>query len=132
MNFFGVGPLEIFLVMVIAVVVLGPERIPGVAVEVARLVKFLRGYATDATSQLREEMGELTREYEEVRKELQEFRQSVRNDLTAATQQMTRVIEEVEPIMEPGGELPPERAAGPNGAQKPAPGKAAAPKNPSA
>ena len=77
MNFFGIGPLELVVVVVIAVVVLGPERIPEVAVQLAKAVRYLRGYATSATSQMRTELDELTREYEQVRRELQEFRQSV-------------------------------------------------------
>jgi Sec-independent protein translocase protein TatA len=111
----------------VAVIVLGPERIPEAAVQLARAVKFLRGYATSATAQMREEMADLMKEYEEVRKELQEFRASVRSDLDTVTRDMDRIITETretnedvtqdvsrvitdldQPIIEPGGELPPE------------------------
>lgn len=109
MNFFGVGPLEIAVVMVVAVVVLGPERIPEVAVQLARAVKFLRGYATDATAELRGELAELTREYEDVRKELTEFRETVRKDMTTVTDEVGRMMEQAQPIVEPGGEPPPDR-----------------------
>lgn len=109
MNFFGVGPAEIILVLVIAVVVLGPERIPAAAVQLAKALRYVRGYATDATSQLRAEMAELTKEYEEVRKELTEFRQSVRTDMTSVTDEVSRMLEDVKPIVEPGGDLPPQR-----------------------
>jgi len=52
-NFFGVGLPEVILVLVVAGIVLGPERIPEVAVTIARAVRFLRGYATSATSDIR-------------------------------------------------------------------------------
>jgi sec-independent protein translocase protein TatB len=107
MNFFGVGPLEVALIIVVAVIVLGPERIPEVASQLARTVKFLRGYANDATSQLRGELSELTREYEDVRKELEEFRHSMRQDLTSLTDDVSRLMDEAQPIVEPGGEPPP-------------------------
>lgn len=111
MNFFGIGPLEAGLVIVIAVIVLGPERIPEVAVQIAKAVKFLRGYATSATSQMRAELDELTKEYEDVRRELQEFRQSVRKDVTSITDQVQKALLDEpalkEPIIEPGGEPPP-------------------------
>lgn len=117
MNFFGIGPLEAALVIVIAVIVLGPERIPEVAVQIAKAVKFLRGYATSATSQMRAELDELTREYDEVRRELREFRQSVGKDVDSIANQITQTLLNEpalkDPIIEPGGEPPPsEPAAG--------------------
>ena len=112
MNFFGVGPLEAALVIAVAVVVLGPERIPEVAVQIAKAVKFLRGYASSATSQMRAELDELTREYEDVRRELQEFKQSVRKDVTSMANQVSKALLDEpalkDPIIEPGGEPPPD------------------------
>src|SRR3990172_7955589 len=111
MNFFGIGPLEAGLVIVVAVIVLGPERIPEVAVQIAKAVKFLRGYATSATSQMRAELDDLTKEYEDVRRELQEFKQSVRKDVTSMANQVSKTLLEdpalKDPIIEPGGEPPP-------------------------
>jgi sec-independent protein translocase protein TatB len=111
MNVFGVGPLEMLLIAIIAVIVLGPERFPEMAVQVARVIKFLRGYATDATSQLRQELEELTREYEEMRKELDDFRKGIRADMSTVTQEVNRALEETQPILEPGGEAPPEKVS---------------------
>jgi sec-independent protein translocase protein TatB len=124
MNFFGVGPMELLLIAVIAVIVLGPERFPQAAVQVARALKFLRGYANSATSELREEFQELTKEYESLRAEMDEMRGSVMKDVGKVTDEMGSVITEAkpalkaapgldklldEPIVEPGGELPPDR-----------------------
>lgn len=124
MNFFGIGPLEAALVIVIAVIFLGPERFPEVAVQIAKAVKFLRGYATSATSQMRAELDELTREYEAVRRELQEFRQSVSKDVKSMADQVSKTILEEpalkQPIIEPGGEPPPsprEPGPSPSGSQ---------------
>lgn len=140
MNVFGVGPLEMMLVAIIAIVVVGPERFPQVAVQVARAIKFLRGYATEATSDLRSEFQELTKEYEGLRKELDEVRGSVYKQVddvtgevgTAGRQVKTAVRETPvgelrqllsgTPIIEPGGELPPERnGTGKNGDGPPPP-----------
>lgn len=124
MGFFGIGLPELALIFAVAVIVLGPERIPGVAVQLARLLRYLRGYATDATAQLRAELGELTREYEEVRRELQEFRRSVAKDLTSVTDELAsvgreaeRAMQDSQPIIEPGGDAPPQvRPTPPTGA----------------
>ena len=118
MNFFGIGPLEAGLVIVVAVIVLGPERIPEVAVQIAKAVKFLRGYATSATSQMRTELDELTKEYEDVRRELREFQQSVRKDVTSVTNQIQKTLLDEpalkDPIIEPGGEPPPASTTAPD------------------
>jgi sec-independent protein translocase protein TatB len=109
MDFFGVGPFEVALVAIIAVVVLGPERIPAVAVQVARVVKYLRGYATDATADIRRELQELTKEYDEVRKELNEFRSTVTKDFSSVADEVDRTLRQgqEQAIIEPGGEPPP-------------------------
>jgi Tat protein translocase TatB subunit len=129
MNFFGVGPMEMGLIAIIAVVVLGPERFPEMAVQLARAIRWLRGYANEATSDLRSEFQELTREYELMRKELDEVRTSVAKDAERAAVELTkaggevrgvvtetgtqiRKLADTKPIIEPGGELPPDRAGG--------------------
>jgi sec-independent protein translocase protein TatB len=54
---FNVGPLELVLLAFVGIVVLGPERIPGLARDAARLIRALREVATGARTQLRDELG---------------------------------------------------------------------------
>ncbi len=107
MNFFGVGPLELTLVGIIAIVVLGPERIPEVAVQLARGIRFLRGFATDSTAQMRSELNELMKEYDEVRKELSEVRESVSKNVSSVADEVGRTMREGQAMIEPAGEPPP-------------------------
>lgn len=53
----GINGLELVVLAIIAVVVLGPERLPEYAAQLARLVKGLRRMANGAREQLREEVG---------------------------------------------------------------------------
>jgi len=119
MNFFGIGPLEILLAAIIAIIVLGPERFPGLAVQIARGIKYLRGYATDSTAELRAEFQELTKEYESLRGELADVRGSLTKSAGSVTGEIERVVTETKPalqqvmdatkpIIEPGGDLPPD------------------------
>jgi sec-independent protein translocase protein TatB len=125
------------LCAVIAVVVLGPERFPQAAVQVAKAIKFLRGYANDATSDLRSEFQELTKEYESMRQELNEVRSGVYKHVAGLADELTREVGEAKkavgeagsslktpdlkqllsgtPIIEPGGELPPDRGGSTSG-----------------
>ncbi|MBG6223789.1 sec-independent protein translocase protein TatB [Arthrobacter sp. CAN_A2] len=53
----GINGLELVVLALIAVMVLGPERLPEYAAQLARLVKGLRRMASGAREQLREEVG---------------------------------------------------------------------------
>ena len=114
MNFLGIGLPEIVLILVIAVIIVGPQRLPELAVQLARAIRFLRGYATDATAQMRTELDALTREYEDVRRELQEFRRSVGKDVSSVTQSLDKALQETQAVIESSAEPPPaERLAKP-------------------
>ena len=104
MDFLGIGLPEIILVLIIAVVVVGPKRLPEVAVQLARVIRQLRGYATDVTSQMRSELDELTREYEQVRKDLQEFRESATKEVRSVASEMDRAMREAPAIIESSAE----------------------------
>jgi sec-independent protein translocase protein TatB len=54
---FGVTFDKLIVIVVIAVVVLGPERLPRYAAQFAHLVRSLRSMADGATDRLRQEMG---------------------------------------------------------------------------
>ena len=104
MDFLGIGMPELIVVLIIAVVVVGPKRLPEVAVQLARLIRQLRGYATDVTSQMRSELDELTREYEQVRKELTEFRESATKEVRSVASEMDRAMREAPAIIESSAE----------------------------
>jgi Tat protein translocase TatB subunit len=51
MDFLGIGPLELIVVLIIALIVVGPERLPQLAQSVGKTVRDLRamsqGFATE-------------------------------------------------------------------------------------
>jgi sec-independent protein translocase protein TatB len=55
---FGLTFDKLIIIAVIAVILIGPDRLPGYAAQLARLVKSLRGLADGAKERMREEMGE--------------------------------------------------------------------------
>ncbi|PFG19113.1 twin-arginine translocase TatA/TatE family subunit [Serinibacter salmoneus] len=60
----NIGGMEIGLILILVLVVIGPERLPGYAAQIGRLVRELRAMAKGATSQLKAEMGD---DFEELR-----------------------------------------------------------------
>ena len=55
--FFDFGAGEVFGLAILAMLLVGPERLPKLAVEAAQWVKKIRGIATTATAELRENLG---------------------------------------------------------------------------
>ena len=55
--FTGFGGQEILVLIILAVVMFGPERIPEFSRKAARVIWYLRNIANTATTQLKEELG---------------------------------------------------------------------------
>ena len=54
---FGIGLPELMVILLVAVVVFGPERLPDLARQAGRFVRQVRNLAHSAQNQLREELG---------------------------------------------------------------------------
>jgi sec-independent protein translocase protein TatB len=55
---FDINGGEFIILMVLAVVILGPERLPQYAAQLGRFVREAKGFAVKAREQVREELGE--------------------------------------------------------------------------
>jgi Tat protein translocase TatB subunit len=53
----GLGMPEILVLLALALFLFGPERLPGVARDVAKVLRQLRNMANDVTQDLRSELG---------------------------------------------------------------------------
>jgi len=56
MDFFGIGPLELLLILVIFMVVVGPEKIPDLARRQGSADRAFRGATTQFTEQIDREV----------------------------------------------------------------------------
>ena len=48
---------EIVILVILAVIIFGPEKLPGLARKAARVFNYVRNIANDAQGKLREELG---------------------------------------------------------------------------
>lgn len=76
-SFFGLGPMELLLIIFIALIVLGPQRLPGTIREVMKYWRYFRNLSSELTSQLGEEFKDMEdlnpqRMLEDLAKELDE------------------------------------------------------------
>lgn len=62
MQFFGVGALELIVILVLAVLVVGPDRLPQVAADLAQWIRRGRAYATHLSKDFNSVIGDLEKE----------------------------------------------------------------------
>ncbi|MBJ8343611.1 Sec-independent protein translocase protein TatB [Antrihabitans sp. YC2-6] len=70
--FGNIGWAEMMVLLVAALVILGPERLPGAVMWVTKSLRQVRDYASGATKQLKDELGP---EFDDLRKPLSELNQ---------------------------------------------------------
>ncbi len=68
MEFFGMGPLEILLILLVGLIAFGPGKVPEVARNVAKFVRAFRRMTTEFTAEVSKEFKELEAE-EQAKKE---------------------------------------------------------------
>ncbi len=56
MDIFGIGTNELIVILVLAAVVLGPERLARTAREIGKLVRSLKGYFGSLSDELKSEL----------------------------------------------------------------------------
>ncbi len=69
---FGMGFFEIFLVLLVAIVALGPEKLPSAVVDIAKFFKKFKSGIDDAKSTLDNELN-----ISEMKKQADDFKESV-------------------------------------------------------
>lgn len=56
MDFFGIGPMEILLILVIALIIFGPGKLPEIGRTVGKAIYALKKATSDLTAQVTKEM----------------------------------------------------------------------------
>jgi len=56
MNFLGIGPLEITIILILAFLFFGPEKLPGMAAKAGRLYRNFRKATTDLSKTITDEV----------------------------------------------------------------------------
>lgn len=79
MEFLGVGYQELLLVMVVALIFVGPERMPAVAYQIGRAVRQMQRYARAVRDEFSEEISYVEEQYKTIKGEVDVTAQSLRN-----------------------------------------------------
>jgi sec-independent protein translocase protein TatB len=88
MDFLGVGPAELLVILVVALVVVGPERLPKLAADIARTIREIRKY----TGSLAAEFNEVVKDFEKDTEGERSVWKEIGGGLTGATKSMTEAV----------------------------------------
>lgn len=58
----GIGPLEALLILVLALIVFGPEKLPGIGRDLGKAVRNFRQATTDVTREINAQMAQIEEE----------------------------------------------------------------------
>jgi len=125
MEFLGVGPAELLLILVIALIVVGPERLPEISRTIAKTLNNLRAMSQNLTAEWQQELTAVN----DLKAGAQELRQSLAEPFKAAQadlqQSVTEPLKEAQTDVRRAFSQP--LASPPSAAADPAPPAAARP-----
>jgi sec-independent protein translocase protein TatB len=81
-EFLGIGYQELLLILVLLLVVVGPERLPGMAYQIGRAVRQMQQYARAVRAEFGDEIQYLEEQYKVVKGEVDSTRQTLREQQT--------------------------------------------------
>jgi len=94
MNILGVGPAELLLIFVIALIVLGPGKLPELARTLGKALRELRRMSLEVTAEFAKELRDLEAISSEVKETTEEIKQAADIKRT--------LVESVEPALSAG------------------------------
>lgn len=77
MDVFGIGPLELLVILAVILIVVGPNRLPEMAAQLAHIIRDARRYAASISKDFNETVKELEHEYDDMKGEWKEVEQGL-------------------------------------------------------
>jgi sec-independent protein translocase protein TatB len=88
MNFIGVGPAELVVILVVALIFVGPQRLPRLAADLARVIREIRRYTGQVAAEFSEVIDDIQRETESDRAQWKEIGQGLDDASRAVNQEV--------------------------------------------
>jgi sec-independent protein translocase protein TatB len=73
MDLFGIGPLNLIVILGVMLIVFGPERLPEMAAKAGKFLREVRSYASDMTGEFSGEISELREHFDGVQDQVRSF-----------------------------------------------------------
>ena len=95
MELLGVGAAEALVVLVITLIVVGPNRFPEIARQGGRYYRVARRYATEVTADVRGAMNELESEVEQQHQELKAAHDEISVSIASSIEETREELQDV-------------------------------------
>jgi sec-independent protein translocase protein TatB len=105
MQMFGVGLLELIVILVLASIIIGPERLPGFASDLAKWIRQTRAYAKHLMTDFNEVVGELEKEAGASREDWKEIASVITRHTGDLGKEFGRASDQLEKSIESSGDL---------------------------
>ena len=96
MQMFGIGLPEIMVILVLSVLVVGPERLPQYAADLALWIRKTRAYANHLMRDFNEVMGDFEKEVGASREDWKEIASVVTRHTGDLTKELSKTAEQIE------------------------------------
>jgi TatA/E family protein of Tat protein translocase len=81
MEFFGIGAPELMVILIIAIVMFGPDKIPTMAAQVGKTIRDFRRYTSELTKEFDDATGDLRKEFHNIAGDLRGELEATQADL---------------------------------------------------
>jgi len=98
MGFFGMGPMEIGVILVVALIIFGPGKLPEIGAQLGKGIRDFRAATGGITGEFQQAMGEFQDVADEVRQSA--------NEVQETTRSLTRLDVGMTPASRPARPLP--------------------------
>lgn len=96
MQMFGVGVLELLLILILTTIVVGPDKMPQLAADLGRWIRQTRAYAKHLMGDFNEVVSELQKEANVNKEDWQEIANVVRRNTGIVGQELSRFGRDLE------------------------------------
>jgi len=93
-NFLGIGPGEVLLILVLALIVFGPKRLPEIGRTLGKTIKEIRNVSEELTTQFRGELAEVTEDLQSLTEEAEGELRTVTEGLQEASSDVVGELKE--------------------------------------
>lgn len=94
MEFLGVGLPELLVILLITLIVVGPQRLPEMAAQIARAMREFRRYTSTLSREVTGALEDLEKEYKAVQGEWKEVSEAVRKDVKAMEAEVSGAVDD--------------------------------------
>ena len=95
MDFFGIGPMEIILILIVALLIFGPEKLPQIGKNLGKTLRSFKKATTDLSAQVSREIEQEKKELSaQVGIELEQAKKELDSDKKQVVQELNKINNE--------------------------------------